>query len=66
MAVKCNLKQIRAERNIQQYELASAVKTDARTISRYETGVRCPSIEMALRISEYLKLGVNEIFELES
>lgn len=66
MAVKCNLKQIRTERNIQQDVLAAALQTDARTISRYETGVRCPNMEMALRLSSYLKLEVNQIFELEN
>ena len=35
MAVKCNLKEIRAERNIQQDVLATALQTDVRTISRY-------------------------------
>ena len=65
MAVKCNLKEIRAERNIQQDALATALQTDVRTISRYETGVRCPNMEMALRLSSYLNLAVNQIFELE-
>ena len=50
MAVKSNLKQIRTDRNIQQHELATALQTDVRTISRYETGARCPNIEMALRL----------------
>lgn len=65
MAVKCNLKQIRTERNLQQDELAYAVNTDGRTISRYETGERRPNLEMALRLSAYLKLSINEIFELD-
>lgn len=65
MAVKCNLKEIHAERNIQQDALAAALQTDERTISRYETGVRCPNMEMALRLSSYLNLAVNQIFELE-
>lgn len=65
MAVKCNLKQIRTERNLQQDELACAVNTDGRTISRYETGERCPNLEMALRLSAYLQLSINEIFELD-
>ena len=51
MAVKSNLKQIRTDRNIQQHELATALQTDVRTISRYETGERCPNMEMALRLS---------------
>ncbi|MDD3137652.1 MAG: helix-turn-helix transcriptional regulator [Lachnospiraceae bacterium] len=65
MAVKSNLKQIRTDRNIQQHELAAALQTDVRTISRYETGARCPNIEMALRLSAYFKIAVNQLFELE-
>lgn len=65
MAVKCNLKQIRTDRNLQQKEVGAAVKTDGRTISRYETGERCPNMEMALRLSAYLNLSINEIFELD-
>lgn len=64
MAVKCNLKKIRAERKLQQNELGSALMTDGRTISRYETGERCPNMEMALRMSAYLQVSINEIFEL--
>ena len=65
MAVKCNLKKIRTERNLQQNEIGSALLTDARTISRYETGERCQNMEMALRLSAYFKLSINEIFELD-
>ena len=65
MTVNCNLKKIRMERNLQQNELSAALLTDGRTISRYETGERCPNMEMALRLSAYLGISVNEIFALE-
>lgn len=65
MAVKCNLKQIRTDRNLQQNEVGAAVQTDGRTISKYETGERCPDMEMALRLPAYLKLSINKIFESE-
>ncbi len=65
MAVKCKLKEIRQEHGLQQDELAAAVLTDKRTISRYETGARNPTLEMALRLSTYFNLAVNELFELD-
>jgi len=65
MSVKCNLKKIRAERHIQQDELANAIMTDGRTISRYETGERRPNLEMALRLSAYFHIPINDIFELK-
>ena len=66
MAVKNNLKAIRKERGIQQADVAKTVLTDARTISRYETGERNPSIEMALRLSGYLKIAMDDLFWLEN
>ncbi|MDD3141251.1 MAG: helix-turn-helix transcriptional regulator [Lachnospiraceae bacterium] len=66
MAVKNNLKAIRKERGLQQAGVAKAVLTDARTISRYETGERNPSIEMALRLSGYLKIAMDDLFWLEN
>lgn len=66
MAVKNNLKEIRKERGLQQTELAKAVLTDARTISRYETGDRNPSIEMGLRLATYLHVAMDDLFWLES
>ena len=65
MAVKNNLKQLRMERNLQQSDVAEAVMTDARSISRYETGKRNPSLEMALRLAAYLEINVDQIFEIE-
>ena len=65
MAIKNNLKKLRLERNLQQRELGEAVQTDARTISRYETGKRCPSLEMALRLSAFLEVEVDEVFKLD-
>jgi putative transcriptional regulator len=65
MVVKNNLKEFRRKRGLPQTELAKAVLTDARTISRYETGERNPSIEMALRLSAYLQVAMDELFWLE-
>ena len=65
MYVNNNIKTIRIERNILQEDLARAVNCSSRSMSRYETGERCPSLEMAMRIACYLQLGLDELFYLE-
>ncbi len=66
MSVANNIKKVREERNIRQEELAAAVKCSSRTISRYETGARCPSLEPALRLACYLKISTDELFKVVS
>lgn len=65
MAVSNTLKKIRTERNICQEELAIAIGSCGRTISRIERGERNPSLELALRISKYLGITVEELFSVE-
>lgn len=65
MAVVNNLKEIRKERSLNQKELAEAAGTCERTISRIERCERNLSLEMALRLSTYLGLAVEEVFSYE-
>lgn len=65
MAVKNNIKRIRTENHILQADLADAIECDRKTISRYENGDRSPSLEIALRIARYFKIGMEDLFELE-
>ena len=65
MAVLNSLKEIRNERNLQQYDLAVAIGSSNRTISRIERGDRNVSVEYALRLARYLNLSVEQIFSLD-
>lgn len=65
MAVLNSLKEIRNERNLQQYDLAIAIGSSNRTISRIERGDRNVSVEYALRLARYLNLSVEQIFTLD-
>ncbi len=64
MCVTNNIKKVRIEKNISQEDLAEAIQCSTRTISRYETSDRNPSLELALRLAKYLQLSVNELFML--
>lgn len=55
----------RAKRNITQEELAKHVEVSRQTINAIETGKFVPSTILALKLSRYFKITVNEIFELE-
>lgn len=65
MAVSTTLKQIRTERNICQEDLAVAIGSCGRTIGRIERGERNASLELALRLSAYLGMSVEELFKIE-
>jgi putative transcriptional regulator len=65
MAVSNSLKQVRTERNICQEDLAFAIGSCGRTIGRIERGERNASLELALRLSKYLGVAVEDLFTLE-
>lgn len=65
MAVSTTLKKIRTERNIGQQDLAIAIGSCGRTIGRIERGERNASLELALRLSAYLGIPVEELFKVE-
>lgn len=65
MAVSTTLKQVRTERNICQEDLAVAISSCGRTIGRIERGERNASLELALRISKYLGISVEELFSID-
>ena len=65
MSVENSIKKARTERHIRQEELAEAIKCSTKTISRYETGERTPSLELALRLARYLELSTDALFRLD-
>lgn len=65
MAVSTTLKKIRTERNIGQQDLAIAIGSCGHTIGRIERGERNVSLELALRLSAYLGMPVEELFKIK-
>lgn len=64
MAVKNTLKELRHDRRMNQTEFAEFLQISVHQYNRYEKGVRQPTLEIALQISEKVKQPVNEIFYL--
>jgi len=63
--VKTQVKEIRAEREITQESLASAVDATRQTILFLERGKYNPSLRLAWRISKVLGRPIEDIFSFE-
>jgi putative transcriptional regulator len=55
---------LRAERGLSRQDLADAVGVNYQTIGYLERGDYSPSLELALRLSEYFALPVEALFSL--
>jgi putative transcriptional regulator len=60
-----NLRVQRAIKNITQGELADAIGVSRQTIQSIEGGKYCPSTILALKLSQYFEVTVEQIFQLE-
>ena len=65
MAIRNTLKEIRIKQQLLQEDIAEATGSCSRTISRIERGERNPSLEVAIRIAQYLNMHVEDIFQLD-
>ncbi len=63
--MKNNLKVQRAIKNITQADLADKIGVSRQTINAMELGKYVPSTVLALKLSKYFGVNVNEIFSLE-
>ena len=64
-AINNTLKDIREERNLIQADLAEAIGSCSQTIGHIERGERNPSLEITIRLAHYLKVPVEDIFQVE-
>jgi putative transcriptional regulator len=63
--LQTHLRVARAERDLSQEELASAVGVSRQTISSIETGQYCPSTTLAIRLARVLRMPFDDLFWLE-
>ncbi len=57
-----NLRDRREELGISQEEMADMLGVDRSTYVRYETGLRTPPLQVAIRIAEILKSDIPSLF----
>ncbi len=63
--MKNNIKVERAKKNITQDQLAEAMKVSRQTINAIEKNKYLPSTLLALKLSAYFGVTVNNVFQLE-
>ena len=63
--MKNNIKVQRAILNITQEELAKRIGVSRQTVNALEAGKYAPSTVLALKMSKYFKMNVEEIVQLE-
>ncbi|RZJ32052.1 MAG: transcriptional regulator [Flavobacterium sp.] len=64
--MKNNLKVLRAKANISQGDLADKIAVSRQTINAMEKAKYVPSTVLALKLAQFFKVSVEEIFELET
>ena len=63
--MKNYVREQRIKKNITQEELATIMKVSRQTINAIETNRYLPSIILALKLSRFFELNVNDLFVLE-
>ncbi|MDU0893792.1 MULTISPECIES: helix-turn-helix transcriptional regulator [Anaerococcus] len=62
--MKNNIKNLRKEKGLRQEDLAEILGVSRQTIIAIENDKYDPSLELALKISDYFAMKVNDIFKL--
>ena len=65
MPIVNNIKKLRLEKNIRQEDLAGAVGVSRQTIVAIEKGNYEPSLLLALKLSQYFKKDIEDLFKLK-
>lgn len=63
--MKNNIKNLRKEKGLRQEDLAEILGVSRQTIIAIENDKYDPSLELALKISNYFAMTVNDIFKVE-
>lgn len=61
MALSENIRKLREERHLTQRELADKMYVSRQTVSRWESGTRCPDLVMAKRLAGVLETSLDEL-----
>jgi len=63
--MKNNIKELRKSKNLRQEDLAKILGVTRQTIIAIENNKYDPTLELAMKISEFFDMSVNEIFRLK-
>ena len=60
-----NLKNLRKIKNVSQNDLANALSVSRQTINSIENGKFDPSLTLAIKLTKYFNVSIDEIFKYE-
>ncbi|MBQ9035980.1 MAG: helix-turn-helix transcriptional regulator [Erysipelotrichaceae bacterium] len=63
--MKNNIRELRKRKGLRQEDLASILGVTRQTVIAIENNKYDPTLELAMKISEYFEMSVNEIFSLK-
>ena len=63
--MKNAIRELRAQRNLSQAELAKAMEVSRQTINAIETERYTPSLPLALALARYFETTVEEVFDAD-
>ena len=63
--MKNNIRELRKSKSLRQEDLAELLGVTRQTIIAIENNKYDPTLELAMKISKYFEVSVNEIFQLE-
>ncbi len=64
MQVINHLREARIEKGLTQKEVADALFISKDTLSRYETGKQDPRLDVAIRLSKFLDISMDKLFDV--
>ena len=65
MKMKNNIKELRKNKKLRQEDLAEELGVTRQTVIAIENNKYDPTLELAMKISEFFGLNVNDIFHLK-
>jgi len=66
MKMKNNIKELRKNKKLRQEDLAEELGVTRQTVIAIENNKYDPTLELAMKISEFFGLSVNDIFHTET
>ncbi|WP_026503950.1 helix-turn-helix transcriptional regulator [Butyrivibrio sp. NC3005] len=64
MSVINHLREIRTGKGLTQKEVADALSISKDSLSRYETGKQDPRLDVAIRLSKYLEVSMEILYDV--
>ena len=66
MAVTTHLREVRKSKGLTQKEVADSLLISKDSLSRYERGEQDPRLDVAIRLSKYYSVSMEQLYDIEN